>query len=49
MGKNSEETSSAPTRREFLKLSALGLAATTAAPTSVFASQPSSAVPNGEI
>jgi len=49
MVQNSEEMSSAPTRREFLKLSALGLAATTAAPSSVFAAQPSSAVPTGEI
>src|SRR5271170_1144665 len=49
MAKNSKEMSSASTRREFLKLSALGLAATTAAPASVFASQPSPAVPTGEI
>ena len=49
MSKNSEKMSSAPTRREFLKLSALGLAATTAAPASVLASRPSSAIPTGEI
>jgi glucosylceramidase len=44
-----EEVSIASTRREFLKLSALGLAATTAAPASLLAGPASGAAPAGEI
>jgi glucosylceramidase len=49
MAKEKAEMSIASTRREFLKLSALGLAATTAAPSSVLAGRPSAAPPAGEI